>query len=366
MGTHAQSLYDRLLAGGSQKRGVELLTKVNDFYTDGFFDRSVALLHSDPILLRLDAPVVVVGDIHGQFYDLSRFIRLGGPISEHRYLFLGDYVDRGSHSLEVITFLLAAKLLYPTHVYLLRGNHETEDISEYYGFKEECERRFGDDTGYEIWRQFNRVFKELPLCAIVGERIFCVHGGISPDVDIIANAVTDDRFVRPLEIPEDGLITDFVWADPSAEDPGFMESDRGASWTFGTDATAEFLRRNDFDLIVRAHQVVKQGYEFPFDSNHTVVTVFSCPNYCGDCENDGGMLIIGEDLSCQIKIVYWNEGGEAFDKRCAAEIAQQALRSITRSPTPIAVPVLDESSSGDEEEEEESWTSPPESEDDDE
>jgi serine/threonine-protein phosphatase PP1 catalytic subunit len=336
MGDHVQQLYDRLLAAAANHSDGEVLKSTDDFFTDNFFEKSRNVLHSDPILIRLNPPLIVVGDIHGQFYDLYRFLRLGGPFADNKYLFLGDFVDRGPNSLEVITFLLCAKLLFPENVYLLRGNHETEDISECYGFKDECERRFGT-MGTMLWRQFNGVFKELPLCAVVGERVFCVHGGISRDAGVVATTVVEERFPRPLDVGEEGIVTDFLWADPSLDDPGFQESDRGASFTFGTAATGEFLAKNGFDLIVRAHQVVKEGYEFPF-TGRTVVTVFSCPNYCGECENDGAMLIIGEDLECKFKIVYWNEDRTSFDARCETELGNQAAQKIARSLTPATLP----------------------------
>jgi diadenosine tetraphosphatase ApaH/serine/threonine PP2A family protein phosphatase len=210
------------------------------------------------------------------------------------------------------------------------------------------------------------VFLELPLCAIVGERVFCVHGGISPDVDIVTNAISAEHFPRPLIVEDSGVVTDFLWADPSPDDPGFVESDRGASWTFGTRVSADFLRRNGFDLLIRAHQVVKNGYDFPFEPDHSVVTVFSCPNYCGDCENNGATIVIEEDMKCQFKVINWNEDGEEFEKRCEQEAQQRQLRRIMRSPTPIAIPMPKEEAVDEEEDnEEESWTSAPESEEED-
>jgi serine/threonine-protein phosphatase PP1 catalytic subunit len=351
--SHIRGLYDRLLASWSIPPGANLIPNLADFYADSFFQKCSAVLHADPIMLTLNPPLIVVGDIHGQYTDMHKFIRLGGPLSEHTYLFLGDYVDRGPNSLEVITFLLCAKVLFPRKVFLLRGNHETEEISEYYGFKEQCELRFGPEQGNDLFRQFNVVFNELPLCAIIGGRVFCVHGGISPEAENVRATVTEANFPRPLQVGEEGVVTDFLWSDPSLQHSGFVESDRGASYTFGQDAADRFLRQNDFDLVVRAHQVVKDGYEFPFPSK-TIVTIFSCPNYCGDSQNHGAMLFIGADLDCQFKVVYWNETADAFEKRCAEESVQRELRKSQ-----------EEEDWGEEEEEEEkekeedTWSSVP-------
>lgn len=123
---------------------------------------------------------------------------MGGNPAETQYLFLGDYVDRGENSVETFTALLCLKVLYPQNVYLLRGNHETRDISQMYGFADECQERYSSQT----WEKFTEVFAYLPLAAIVNQRVFCVHGGLSKDlssVDII------DKFERPLSIPESGL-----------------------------------------------------------------------------------------------------------------------------------------------------------------
>jgi serine/threonine-protein phosphatase PP1 catalytic subunit len=341
---HIRELYDRLLASWSIPAGAGILTNLTDFYTDSFFEQCSAALHADPIMLALAPPLFVVGDIHGQYTDLHKFIRLGGSFSDHTYLFLGDFVDRGPNSLEVVTFLFSAKVLFPRTVFLIRGNHEAAELSQAYGFKEECEQRFGPAAGADLWREFNQVFNELPLCAIIRDRVFCVHGGISPDAVNVRATVTEENFPRPLDVPVDGVVTDFLWADPSLAHSGFVQSDRGASFTFGQDVTDRFLKENNFDLIVRAHQVVQEGFEFPFP-NRSIVTVFSCLNYC-DCENHGAMLSIGRDLECEFKAVYWNETPEAFETRCARESEQRRIGQRQ-----------DEEYSSEEEEEEEDYYS---------
>lgn len=278
--------------------------------------KSIEFLNNDPMLLQLHAPVNVVGDVHGQFNDAMKYIEIGGDPATTQYLFLGDYVDRGMNSVETITTMLCLKILYPENVYLLRGNHETEDISHLYGFFDECQEFYNE----EIWKLFNEVFTYLPLAAIISQRIFCVHGGISQHM---ASPSIIKDIQRPLrEIQEDSYISDLLWADPDPEINGYQASERGTSFTFGSDAADSFLNANDFDLICRAHQVVPDGYEFPFYPKPTVVTIFSAPNYC-DFENNGAMLKINEKLNCSFEFVLSPEvNGESSVDRPATPAYQ--------------------------------------------
>ena len=257
---------------------------------------SIPVLSNDKTLLRIDTPLSVCGDFHGQFTDLMKFLTIGGDPAETTYLFLGDFVDRGNNSVATLAMLLALKCRYPNNVFLLRGNHETRDISKIYGFWEECMQYYSNN----LWEEFNNVFDYLPLAAIIGERIFCVHGGLSQyinDINEIAN------FKRPLDVPESGAVADLLWADPLNDKLGYNDSERGTSFTFGPDVADQFLEKNDFDLICRAHQVVNDGFEFPFYPKQTVVTVFSAPNYCNEFGNKGAILLIDKELVCSFKFV---------------------------------------------------------------
>lgn len=162
------------------------------------------------------APVIVAGDIHGQFQDLNMIF------TEHRwlddpktkYLFLGDYVDRGRHSIETIILLLALKCIYKERVYLLRGNHETRMINSEYGFRQDLKDRGFPET---VWELFNSVFDCMPLCAFVagiGKRVFCTHGGISQPLENPQTVAILRRVQRPIDIPDVGIFCDLLWADP--------------------------------------------------------------------------------------------------------------------------------------------------------
>lgn len=245
-------------------------------------------------LLELEAPLKIVGDIHGQYYDLLRLFEYGGFPPESNYLFLGDYVDRGNHSLEVMTLLLLFKIKYPENFFLLRGNHECASITRIYGFYDQVKKLYN----IKMWKAFCDVFNCLPLAAVIDDKIFCVHGGLSPEV----RSMDDIRNLRrPSDVPDTGMICDFLWADPDKDIAGWAENDRGVSYIFGPDVVTQFLQKHDFDLVVRAHQVVEDGYEF--FAKRQLITLFSAPNYCGEFDNAGALMSIDETLMCSFKVL---------------------------------------------------------------
>ena len=236
----------------------------------------------------------ICGDIHGQYYDLLRIFELGGYPPESNYLFLGDYVDRGRQSIETICLLLAYKIKYPNNFFLLRGNHECATINRQYGFYDECKRRYN----VKMWKIFIECFNCLPIAAVVDDNIFCVHGGLSPELRYIEQL---KDIVRPTDIPEYGLLCDVLWSDPAEINEEFGDSDRGISVTFSKKVISRFLDENQIDLICRAHQVVEDGYEF--FANQKLVTVFSAPNYCEMFDNSGAIMVVNENLQCSFKIL---------------------------------------------------------------
>ncbi|URD95787.1 serine threonine-protein phosphatase [Musa troglodytarum] len=237
---------------------------------------------------------VTAGDIHGQYADLLRLFEYGGYPPQANYLFLGDYVDRGKQSIETICLLLAYKIKYPENFFLLRGNHECASINRIYGFYDECKRRYN----VRLWKVFTECFNCLPVAALVDDKILCMHGGLSPELkslDQIRN------IARPVDIPDQGLLCDLLWSDPDKDIEGWGENDRGVSYTFGPDKVAEFLQKHDLDLICRAHQVVEDGYEF--FAKRQLVTIFSAPNYCGEFDNAGAMMSVDDTLTCSFQIL---------------------------------------------------------------
>ncbi|KAL7610124.1 hypothetical protein Lser_V15G09939 [Lactuca serriola] len=249
---------------------------------------------SQPNLLELKAPIKICGDIHGQYADLLQLFDHGGHPPNSNYLFLGDYVDRGKHSLETICLLLAYKIKYKDNVFLLRGNHECASINRIYGFYDECKRRIN----VRVWKMFSECFKCLPVAAVVEEKILCMHGGLSPELKKLDQI---RGIPRPIDVPEQGLLCDLLWADPDKDVKGWGPNERGVSYTFGADKLTEFLHKHDFDLVCRAHQVVEDGYEFFADRQ--LVTLFSAPNYCNEFDNDGAMMNVDEKLTCSFQII---------------------------------------------------------------
>lgn len=265
---------------------------------------SKEIFAAQPVLLELEAPIKICGDIHGQYYDLLRLFENGGFPPAANYLFLGDYVDRGKYSLETISLLLAYKIKYPDNFFILRGNHECASINRIYGFYDECKRRYS----IKLWKTFTDCFNCLPVAGIVDEKIFCMHGGLSPD---LLNMEQIKRIMRPTDIPDTGLLCDLLWADPDKDQVGWGENDRGVSFTFGEDIVSQFLRRHDLDLVCRAHQVVEDGYEF--FARRQLVTLFSAPNYCGEFDNAGAMMSVDDSLMCSFQILKPAEKKEAGD-----------------------------------------------------
>lgn len=249
-----------------------------------------SIFKSQPVFLELMPPLTICGDVHGQFTDLLKiFEGLRSP-EVTNYLFLGDYVDRGPSSLNTIALLFAYKIKYPQNFFMLRGNHETADTNEVYGFYDEISRVF---PGSNLWLKFNECFDWLPISALIDGRIFCVHGGISPDLETLDQ-------LKSIERPNDGnnkFVEDLLWSDPNRNVGYWKESDREIGFLFGWKPLAKFLEENDLDIVVRAHEAVDNGYQFPYFPQKNAVTVFSAPAYCGEYDNKGAMMHVDEMLS---------------------------------------------------------------------
>ena len=291
-GVDVENILDRLLAVKGNKPGKTVDLKEEEIKF--LIDKSLSLIKEEKMLIELEAPLRVCGDIHGQYYDLLRIFEHCGYPGEYNFLFLGDYVDRGKQSLETICLLLAYKIKFPNKVHLLRGNHESSVTNRIYGFYDECKRRYN----VRLWRNFTELFNFLPVAALIDEKILCMHGGLSPD---LRNLNSISEITRPTDIPDSGLLCDLLWSDPDKETLEFDENDRGVSWVFGEKIVNEFNRKNDLDLIIRAHQVVDDGYEF--FANRQLITIFSAPNYCGEFDNSAGIMIIDEALTCSLKVL---------------------------------------------------------------
>eukprot|EP00758_Cryptobia_borreli_P003746 Tbor_TRINITY_DN3960_c0_g1::TRINITY_DN3960_c0_g1_i1::g.745::m.745/K06269/PPP1C; serine/threonine-protein phosphatase PP1 catalytic subunit len=370
------------------------------------------ILANDSLILQLPPPVNICGDLHGQLQDLlnifsavppcggrylSRLAELrsrnnvssgvrhdngdikedestsvdsyrltaGGPHTKiernknnnnkNKYLFLGDYVDRGEYSVEVMVLLLSLKILAPNEIYLLRGNHESSTISRTYGFYDECVHKYrgnmsiggGIGLGEKIWKTFLELFLCLPVTAIVGNSIFCTHGGIPRDVDLVKRIMSMPD-IRPYETPNTGFLCDLVWADPDHHAAEFLPNSRKVSHTFNMKALDMFLTKNKLQLVCRAHQVMEYGYGFfpgndemyeeeeeedgivqknkkrlrtsntPNDvkNSRKLVTLFSASNYANAFSNCGAMMIVNDDMEISFKVF---EPPTSVDRRFLAK-----------------------------------------------
>ncbi|KAF8397987.1 hypothetical protein HHK36_016913 [Tetracentron sinense] len=272
-------------------------------------DSAERIFSSEPSVLQIKAPVKIFGDLHGQFGDLMRlFDEYGSPstagdIAYIDYLFLGDYVDRGQHSLETISLLFALKVEHPHNVHLIRGNHEAADINALFGFRIECIERMGERDGIWVWYRINRLFNWLPLAALIEKKIICMHGGIGRSINHVEQI---ENLQRPITMEAGSVVLmDLLWSDPTENDSveGLRPNARGPGLvTFGPDRVMEFCNNNDLQLIVRAHECVMDGFE-RFAQGH-LITLFSATNYCGTANNAGAILVLGRDLVVVPKLIH--------------------------------------------------------------
>jgi serine/threonine-protein phosphatase 2A catalytic subunit len=230
-------------------------------------DKAREILVEESNVQPVRAPVTVCGDVHGQFHDLMELFRIGGRCPDTNYLFMGDYVDRGYYSVETVTLLVSMKVRWRDRIFILRGNHESRQITQVYGFYDECLRKYGSAN---VWKMFTDLFDYLPVTAVVENQIFALHGGLSPSIDTLDSVRTLDRIQ---EVPHEGSMCDLLWSDPD-DRQGWGISPRGAGYTFGPDISEQFNHTNGLKLVARAHQLVmevrprgrqRRGEAGPFD-----------------------------------------------------------------------------------------------------
>lgn len=249
----------------------------------------------EPNLLNVQDPAALIGDIHGQFYDFLKVLELAGHPTKNKLIFMGDYVDRGMYSCEVLLLLYSLKVCYPERVILLRGNHECRQLTLYFNFRQECLSKYDD----QVYEAIMDSFDCMPLACILNGRYFIVHGGLSPELKTIDDINRIQRFAEP---PRSGSMCDILWADPVEQEDGNSATDyetnsnRGCSFIYNSSACKRFLTRNSLLTVIRAHEAQLNGYRFynwvMCGSFPAVITLFSAPNYCNVYKNLGAIAKI--------------------------------------------------------------------------
>jgi Ca2+-binding EF-hand superfamily protein/diadenosine tetraphosphatase ApaH/serine/threonine PP2A family protein phosphatase len=254
--------------------------------------------------------LTVIGDLHGQLQDLYSIFAINGlPSNNNWYLFNGDFVDRGERGVEVCMAIWGFSLLYPGCVHFNRGNHESRNQNSWMGFEEEVLTKYESKTdssiGKKLFNLFSRVFDALPLCHLVENKIFIVHGGLTARYGITLQHLRG--IVRKREPPlhgtgfEERLIEDLLWSDPR-NIQGTQPSERGAGVEFGQEITNNFCAVNSVALIIRSHECVMEGFEVLHGGR--LITLFSASRYCGTQTNKGAFLTLGKDLQPAIQQFY--------------------------------------------------------------
>jgi diadenosine tetraphosphatase ApaH/serine/threonine PP2A family protein phosphatase len=261
--------------------------------------RLMEVLIQENNVLLVSSPIFIVGDIHGQLDDLLQLFQQSGAITENNdvnfkpanYLFLGDYVDRGYHGLNTFLYLVTLKLQYPRQIWLLRGNHESRQVSNRYGLYSEIILNYGHAG---LWMLVNDAFDLLPVGALVDQDVFCVHGGLSPRLPLIDRLSVENRQV---ELPASGPICDICWSDPENVTE-WRENTRGAGYLFGAEQATKFTRVNRLQFIARSHQLCQAGSARYFGNPeggkekhpYRLITIWSAPNYAYQSGNKAKIM----------------------------------------------------------------------------
>lgn len=310
-----------------------------------------AILRKEETLLNVESPITICGDIHGQFYDLIKLFEVGGEPGKTRYLFMGDYVDRGYFSIECVLLLWALKILHPEDVYLLRGNHECRHLTEYFTFKQECEIKYST----EIWEICMEAFDALPLSALLNEQFLCIHGGLSPEIKTLEDIKNIDRFKEP---PPYGPMCDLLWSDPCEEygkensiNEKFAPNNvRGCSYFYSFNAVCDFLQDNNLLSVIRAHEAQDAGYKMYRRASSTgfpsLITIFSAPNYL-DVYNNKAAILKYENQVMNIR--QFNASPHPYWLPNFMDVFKWSLPFVAEKATEMLVAILNTCAQDDEE-----------------
>lgn len=287
-----RGIIERVLNGLMDNSNTEcMLPSYNDVIY--VYNHARAILRQENNVLHITPPVLIVGNLHGQFESLKDiWSRLGSPATK-KYLFLGNYVNRGNRGYQLFICMMCMKILYSSSIYILRGNHESGSLIQVYGYSEQIERldMYSKAQQQELVESAVLTFDTLPLVCIINDKIICVHGGISPKLCTIRDILEIDRYK---DVPHEGIFCDILWSDPDHDIEGFAESPRGAGFLFGKDVLEGVLLANGLDRMYRSNTLHQDGFERMFDGK--LANIWSAPNYCGRIGNRGVVLELNEQL----------------------------------------------------------------------
>ncbi|OHT05099.1 Serine/threonine-protein phosphatase PP-Y [Tritrichomonas foetus] len=276
-----------LLACGKEKMTLNLLEE-RDLLM--ILSDVLKIFKNETVQLNIQSPCIVIGDLHGHLLDLIRVLKYNGlPTNDgaqpqKKFVFLGDIVDRGEFSLETCLIVFLLKILYPTQVFIIRGNHEFRSMCCQFGFHQELYRLYSR----VVYEEFLNVFSFMPISIVIDSTILCVHGGIGPGMNSISQLSSIQRPIT--EFDSSAIASAVLWSDPSDSVHSFKDSPRGTGFLFGKEVTSSFLRNVKKTVIIRGHECSQSGVETRF--NGSVITVFTASNYCGVANNKAGVLII--------------------------------------------------------------------------
>jgi protein phosphatase len=280
---------------GRSKPKIQIPILASDLFIP-MLSAATDLFRAEPILLQIEPPVNVIGDLHGSLFDLMRFLNEFGLPPDQSYLFLGDLIDRGSFSTETIVLVLLLKIAYPDKIWVIRGNHEfderfvphTDLVIEMVGLY--ASRVFMDP--------FFEMFAWMPLAADIGHYAFAVHGGISPSLFTLGQI---EEIQRPITSFAPKLVEDLLWSDPCERCSDSMPSTRGLGVMFGINIVRRFMAMTGFQIMIRGHESVPSGIKVSL--SYRVVTVFSASNYCGDEDTHAGLIQVFPDPSYEKRVL---------------------------------------------------------------
>lgn len=249
-----------------------------------FIKHATEIFRDEPMILNLDGPITIVGDLNGHLPDLLRVLQKTGSPNIRKYLFLGNTVNRGQFSIEVISLILIMKILYPQQVFLIRGQCEFREFCESEGFLREIETLYENKT---LYLPFIQMFNILPVAAIVNKKILCLNGGFGPSIDDLS---TISQLKRPLVTFNSQVLVELFWSDPTEALPMYLPSSRGYGNLYGEQALNDFLKAIKMKKLIRGHQCVAQGCQPLFDNQ--LITVFTASKFENSNNNKSGFVNI--------------------------------------------------------------------------